>query len=55
VGIPGLQKPQSVLDNKQPQAVQFVAAETMRFRKIDWVQPELSDTVTVLNVDVRRL
>src|SRR5271163_953268 len=39
VVIPGLQKPQSMLDNEQPQAVQFVAAETVgidrpRFKRI---------------------
>src|SRR5208282_1036138 len=55
VDIPGLQKAQSVLDDEQPQAVQFMSAETARFRKAHRVQPKFGDVIAVLDTDVRRL
>src|SRR5262249_53594489 len=55
VGIPCLQKRQTMLDHKRSEPVYLMSAIAMRLREADRLEPKLGDIVTVLNVDMRRL
>src|SRR5580704_19675314 len=52
VGIPGLQKADTVFDHEQPHTIELMNTETTRFRKAYRVQPEFSNTITVLDVNM---
>jgi hypothetical protein len=55
MGIPRLQKSQTVLDHKCAQSVHLMRAESAGFRQSHRIKPELRDPFTLLDMDVGRL
>jgi len=43
-----------MFDNHCSQSIEFVSPETTRLREVYRIEPELSDPVIPLNMDVRR-
>jgi hypothetical protein len=55
MGIPRLQELKAALDHKRSQTVNFMSAKPMRLSEIDWIEPKLSNSVTVLHMYMRGL
>jgi hypothetical protein len=52
--IPGLLESLAMLDHKRPQSIDFMGPKAVGFRESDRLQPKFRNTITLLNVDVRR-
>jgi hypothetical protein len=52
--IPSLQKNKSVFDHERLERGQFVTLKALGARKGDRLQPELGDTIALLDVNMRR-
>src|ERR1700683_1166838 len=52
VDIPCLQEAYAVFDHEGQQTVKFVGSKTVGLHKVNRLQPELGNFITMLNVDV---